>query len=102
MSEFAVAVALALSLSPGAQPEANLAQSRNCMGCHGVSKRNVGPALQDIAKRYAAQPDAEPVLVQRVLHGSRGAWGGHMPPNQVTDAEAALLVKWILSMKPAG
>jgi cytochrome c len=101
MSDFAFAIALALSLSPGTQPEADLAQSRNCMGCHGVSKKNIGPALQEIAKRYASQADAEPVLVQRVLHGSRGAWGGHMPPNQVTDAEAALLVKWILSMKPA-
>jgi cytochrome c len=66
-----------------------------------VSKKNIGPALQEIAKRYASQADAEPVLVQRVVRGSRGAWGGHMPPNQVTDAEAALLVKWILSMKPA-
>jgi cytochrome c len=104
MSEFAFAIALALSnpFLPGAQPEADLAQSRNCLGCHGVSKKNAGPALQDIAKRYASQADAGPVLVQRVLHGSRGAWGGHMPPNQVTDAEAALLVKWILSMKPAG
>jgi cytochrome c551/c552 len=44
-----------------------------------------------------------PCWCKKVLHGSSGAWGpASMPPNQVTDADAAILVKWILSLKPAG
>jgi cytochrome c len=105
MKKFSLAIALALTsaVSLGAAPEADLARAKNCMGCHGVTRKIVGPALQDIAARYASQADAEPMLVQKVLHGSSGAWGpAQMPPNQVTDAEAAVLVKWILSLKPAG
>jgi cytochrome c len=80
---------------------ADLAKSKNCLACHAVDHKVVGPAYKDVAARYAGQKGIEDKLVQKVLKGSSGAWGPvAMPPNtQVTEAEAHTLVKWILSQK---
>lgn len=87
--------------SGAAMANADLAKSKNCMACHSVDNKVVGPAYKDVAKKYAGQKDAENKLVQKVLKGGSGVWGAvPMPANtQVTEAEAHTLVKWILSLK---
>jgi cytochrome c len=40
-------------------PNAALAKAKNCMTCHAVSTKLVGPSFQAIAKRYAGQKGAE-------------------------------------------
>jgi cytochrome c len=79
----------------------DLAKSKNCLACHAVDHKVVGPAYKDVAARYAGQKGMEDKLVQKVLKGSSGVWGPvAMPPNpQVSEAEAHTLVKWILSQK---
>lgn len=79
----------------------DLAKQKNCMSCHAVDTKIVGPAYKDVAKKYAGQKDAEDKLVQKVLKGGSGNWGvSVMPPNaQVSDAEARTLVKWVLGLK---
>lgn len=71
------------------------------MTCHNVDAKIVGPAFKEVAKKYAADKTAEAKLVQKVLKGGSGAWGAiPMPANsQVSEAEAKVLVKWILSLK---
>ena len=80
---------------------ADLAQKKNCMACHAVDKKVVGPSYQDVAAKYAGQKDAVDKLSQKVLKGGAGVWGPvPMPANtQVSDAEAKQLVTWILSLK---
>ncbi|MFC5476093.1 c-type cytochrome [Paraherbaspirillum soli] len=87
--------------SGSAMANADLAKSKNCMACHSVDNKVVGPAYKDVAKKYAGQKDAEDKLVQKVLKGGAGVWGPvPMPANaQVSEAEAHTLVKWILSLK---
>lgn len=87
--------------SGAAMANADLAKSKNCMACHSVDNKVVGPAYKDVAKKYAGQKDAENKLVQKVLKGGSGVWGAvPMPANtQVTEAEAHTLVKWVLSLK---
>jgi cytochrome c len=77
-----------------------LAQSKNCMACHSVEKKVVGPAYKDVAKKYAGQ-DVSAKLATKVMKGGAGVWGAiPMPANpQVSQAEADTLVKWVLSMK---
>lgn len=79
----------------------DLAKSKNCLACHAVGNKVVGPAYKDVAAKYAGQKDAEAKLVQKVLKGGAGVWGPvPMPANtQVSEAEAHTLVKWILSLK---
>ncbi len=78
-----------------------LAQSKNCLACHAIDKKLVGPSYEDVAAKYAGKPGAEAKLVNAVLHGVSGTWGPvPMPANpQVTPAQAKELVQWILSLK---
>lgn len=94
-------LALTAFVSANAMANADLAKSKNCMACHAVGNKVVGPAFKDVAAKYAGQKDAEKNLVNSVMKGSSGRWGAiPMPANtQVSDAEAHTLVKWILSLK---
>ncbi|RZI98985.1 MAG: c-type cytochrome [Rubrivivax sp.] len=78
-----------------------LAQQKNCMACHAVATRVVGPSYKEIAARYATQDDALAQLSERVVTGSTGRWGFvPMPPNaQVSADEAKALTAWILQQK---
>jgi len=93
-------LALSSMVSSFAFANAELAKSKNCMACHSVDNKLVGPAFKDVAKKYAGQKDAEKKLTQKVIKGGSGVWGQvPMPPNNVTEQEAQTLVKWVLSLK---
>ena len=82
-----------------ASPE--LAQKKNCLACHAVNQKVIGPSYKDVATKYAGQPDAVAKLVPKVMKGGAGVWGAvPMPANpQVNEAEAKQLVQWILTLK---
>ncbi len=88
-------------LTAPAWANADLAQKKNCMACHAVDKKVIGPAYKDVAAKYAGQADAVNKLAQKVMKGGSGVWGViPMPANpQVSEAEAKQLVQWILSTK---
>ncbi|TWI64457.1 cytochrome c [Pseudoduganella lurida] len=96
----AMVLASALA-SNAALANADLAKAKNCMACHAVANKLVGPAYKDVAAKYAGQKDAEGKLVTKVMKGGSGVWGAiPMPANpQVSEAEARTLVKWILTQK---
>jgi cytochrome c len=85
--------------APVVQADEALAKSKNCLSCHAVDKKVVGPAYKDIAKKYTAKDEA--MLAEKVIKGGKGVWGPvPMPPNSaVSPADAEKLVKWILSLK---
>lgn len=95
------AVLLAVGVSQSAFASQQLARARNCMSCHGVSNKIVGPAFKDIAQRYAGQKGAEELLAERIVKGSSGHWGViPMRANtHVSEAEAKSLASWILQQK---
>jgi catalase len=78
-----------------------LAKSKNCLNCHAIGSKLVGPAYHDVAVKYAGQAEAEDKLVRKVLKGGSGVWGQiPMPPNtQVSEVEARTLVRWVLQQK---
>ncbi|MEP6740372.1 MAG: c-type cytochrome [Caldimonas sp.] len=92
-------IACMISASACANPA--LADKKNCLSCHYVEQKIVGPAFKDIAAKYAGQAGAVEVLVPKVLKGGKGVWGAvPMPANpQVSEAEARQLVQWILTLK---
>lgn len=96
-----VCLAVSAMASNVAMANADLAKAKNCMACHAIANKVVGPAYKDVAAKYAGQKDAEDKLTQKVLKGGSGVWGAvPMPANaQVTEAEARTLVKWVLSLK---
>jgi cytochrome c len=77
-----------------------LAKDKNCLACHAIDKKLVGPSYKDIAAKYKGDKNAQAMLVKKVRDGGVGAWGQiPMPANpQVNEQEAQALVKWVLSM----
>jgi cytochrome c len=78
-----------------------LANSKNCMSCHHSDRKVVGPAMKEIAKRYANEPLALASLTTKIQKGGAGVWGVvPMPANpQVSEAEAQKLAAWVLSLR---
>jgi cytochrome c len=94
-------VAAGLAVSFPALADEALAKKHNCLACHTVDKKLVGPSYKEITKKYQGQKDAEAKLIDKVKKGGAGVWGQiPMPPNAaVPDADVKTLVKWILSLK---
>ncbi|MEY4426452.1 MAG: hypothetical protein RL535_750 [Pseudomonadota bacterium] len=90
-----------LAISTPALADLKLATDKNCMSCHSVEKKVVGPAYKDIAKKYAGQKDAVDMLASKIQKGGAGVWGPiPMPANaQVNAAEAKTLATWVMSLK---
>jgi len=100
---FFVTVAAAAALIPAvaaANDYEALAKKYNCLACHQLDKKSVGPAYKDIAKKYKGQADARAKLAEKVKKGGQGVWGPvPMPPNAaVPDKDVKELVEWILKM----
>jgi len=95
----AAAAAAAVLAAPARADEA-LAKKYNCLACHQVDKKVVGPAYKDIAKKYKGQAGAQAKLAEKVKKGGSGVWGPvPMPPNAaVPDADVKKLVDWIMKM----
>jgi cytochrome c len=90
---------LGLSAQAQAADAQELAKSKNCLTCHMVDKKLVGPSFKDVAKKYKGDGGAVASLSKKVISGTSGTWGSiPMPPNPVTQDEAKSLVEWILSL----
>ena len=88
------------TLSLPAFASADLAKAKNCVACHAVDSKLVGPSFKDVAAKYKGQKDAEDKLAKKVIAGGSGTWGNvPMPPNAVSEKEAHDLVKWVLTLK---
>lgn len=102
MKHILVAVAAVAALASNAAfANEQLAKEKNCLACHAVDNKLVGPAYKDVAAKYKGDKSAEGKLATKIQKGGSGAWGQiPMPANpQVSDAEAKTLAKWILSLK---
>lgn len=101
---FALAGLFALSTSAAAADAAaamDIAKKSNCMACHSIDKKLVGPSFKDIGAKYAGDASAEAQLITKVKKGTKGTWGAMpMPPNAtVKDADIKTVVQYILTLK---
>ena len=94
-----VLIGAAVLISAPAFASKELAQKNNCLACHTVDKKLVGPAYQEVAKKYAGQKDAEATLIKNIKAGGAGKWGPIPMPAQaaLSDADAKTLAAWILA-----
>jgi cytochrome c len=95
---FVAAVTSVLMAAP-AFANLDLAKKSACMACHAADKKVVGPAYQDVAKKYAGQNDAAANLAKSIKAGGSGKWGPVPMPSQaaLSDADATTLATWILA-----
>lgn len=94
----AMAEATMLETVPHQRKPGDLAREANCMACHAVATRMVGPSFDDVGEKYRGRPGAAELLVGRVKNGTSGVWGDvPMPPNAaIADDDIRVIVNWIL------
>ena len=75
-----------------------LAQKSACTACHAVDRKLVGPAYQEVAKKYAGQKDAVALVAESIRKGGAGKWGPVPMPAQpaLSDADVKTLATWVL------
>jgi cytochrome c len=76
-----------------------LVEKHGCLLCHTVETKVLGPGYKEVARKYKDDPKAAELLAQRIKKGSKGVWGNvEMPANDISDADALRLAKWVLSL----
>ena len=96
----AMMAAAGIVMTGQAHADEALAKAKNCMSCHAIDKKLVGPAYKEVAAKYKGDAKAPAMLAAKVKAGGKGTWGQiPMPPNNVTEDEAKKLVAWVLAQK---
>ena len=75
-------------------------KASDCLNCHAIDSRIVGPAFAEIAKRYRGDNAAIELAAKRVVEGSTGAWGEipMVPHPQHRIEETRVMLAWIASL----
>ncbi len=96
-----LALSATVLLTAPAFADQALATSKNCMACHAIDKKLVGPAYKEVAAKYSGQKDAVDKLAVKIMKGGSGVYGPvPMPANtQVNEADAKKLAAWVLTLK---
>lgn len=89
-----VAASFMVAGAANAQSGADLAKSKNCMGCHELAAKKMGPAFKDVAVKYKGDKGAESKLIAALKEGK-----GHPVKVAATDAELKTLVQYVMSIK---
>jgi cytochrome c len=92
----------AMLLAGNALADDALLRKSGCFACHTVEKKLVGPALKDIAAKYAGQPGIVDKLAKKVRAGGSGNWGtvAMAPaPATVSDADLKAAIAYVLTLK---
>lgn len=94
------AICLAISASPIAVEMPDVAKKNNCIACHTIEKKLIGPAWQVIAYKYKGDAGATEKLSTRIVKGGVGVFGPiPMPANsKMTEADIREVVTFILGL----
>jgi len=82
-------------------PGLEMIASSDCITCHKINEKNIGPAYVDVAKKYEATPANIDTLATKVIKGGVGVWGqvAMLPHPNLSMDSARTMVKYILSLK---
>ncbi len=77
-----------------------LVQKNNCLTCHSLDKKLVGPSYEDIAQKYKGNPNAYEMLSKSIAEGGVGKWGNIPMPPQPTlnQPEITQIIDYILEI----
>lgn len=78
-----------------------LIEGSDCLSCHRMNERSIGPSYQEIAAKYKDDPQIQGVLAQRIIKGSVGLWGDHAMSAHpdLSERDAGLMVEYIMSLE---
>ncbi|HOY06309.1 MAG TPA: c-type cytochrome [Saprospiraceae bacterium] len=91
-----------ITTNPVYQKGQALIAKNDCLTCHKIDEKLIGPTYREVATKYASASDTiVPYLAHKVMKGGTGTWGqvamaAH--PN-LTEEDATALVKYVLLFK---
>lgn len=87
--------------SAGSAKGEQLIAASDCLTCHKVDTKLVGPSYNEVANKYPATDANIDMLANKIIQGGSGAWGEiPMTPHPATSTDDAKeMVKYILSLK---
>jgi cytochrome c551/c552 len=90
---------VALTAAPGPADAKTLLAANNCLACHAIDKKIVGPAFRDVAAKYASKANAAALVARNIRDGGSNKWGPVSMPafGHLSDAEAGVLAHYVLS-----
>ena len=73
----------------------------DCLACHKVDGKLVGPGFKQIAKKYPSNDENKNTLAKKVVEGGSGVWGAiPMSPHPALSIDdAKKIVTYVLSVK---
>lgn len=88
-------------VDPDIEKGGDLVAKSDCLTCHRVSEKLVGPTYQSVAERYQATPEVLDTLSNKIIKGGAGKWGAvpMTPHPQIAKEDAKIMVKYVLSLK---
>ena len=80
-----------------------LLSKSDCLTCHQLQVKVVGPAYSAVAAKYPATEANIAKLSDKIIKGGSGSWGPvpMTPHPSIPTADAQKMVKYILSLKGA-
>ncbi len=77
-----------------------LIRNDDCLNCHNIEDKSVGPSYMRVAQRYEADFSTVNRLADKIIEGGGGLWGGgQMTEHRFLKKEnARKIVRWILSL----
>lgn len=101
MKKLLVTMALTVTATTAMADAVALATANNCLACHAIDRKVLGPAFKDVAAKYASRKDAVDYLTKKIKSGGAGVWGPIPMPAQaqLSDAQATELARWVLKAK---
>lgn len=95
------AAAPVLSDNPDYQNGLALVAASDCLTCHKVDEKIIGPTYRDVANKYENTEANVKMLAEKVIKGGSGVWGdvAMTPHPNVSQADAEQMVKYILLLK---
>ena len=92
-----------ITANPDYKAGLELIGKNDCLTCHKVSEKLVGPAYKDVAAKYAGSDTAVTYLAHKIIAGGKGVWGdmAMTPHASLSEADAEQMVKYILLLKDA-
>jgi cytochrome c len=90
-----------LSDNPDYKKGLALVAGSDCLTCHKVSEKVIGPAYKDVAAKYENTDANIKMLAAKVIKGGGGNWGPvpMTPHPQLKQEDVEQMIKYILLLK---
>ena len=93
-----------LADNPDYQKGLALVGKSDCLTCHKVDEKNIGPAYREVAAKYENNDENVKMLAGKIIKGGSGVWGAipMTPHPTLSQEDAEALAKYVLLLKKQG